>query len=98
MAYPLFMGVLQEGIERLAVGLDAVGPWIIPEDHLRPPRIFVAPGNWHRGRGDGLHARHAAILCLLKSLEQIHRNPRMAFHHITTDRDRMHDWKNSGLL
>jgi hypothetical protein len=34
MADPLLMGILQEGVERLAVGVDAIRPWIIAEDCL----------------------------------------------------------------
>src|SRR5687767_11302344 len=65
VADALLEGVLQEGVERRAVRLDAVGHQLLAGDVLRPPRQLVAPRDRQRRGGGAEHAVKAAALGLL---------------------------------
>src|SRR5215472_15646429 len=95
-AYALLGGVLQEGFERRAIGLDAVG------EELAELRLGFGGGvvdPWHgkarRGHFEG--ARDAAALRLFEGLEEVHGDPGVLRQEIALHRHHMHDRENAGV-
>src|ERR1700733_9447424 len=96
MADALIVGVLQEGFERRAVGVDAVGPMVLAEQLLRLPCMLEAPWNRKARRCHLEGARDTASLRFLKGLEEVHGDPGMRLDRLALQRDDVHDRKDAG--
>ena len=98
MADALLVGVLQEGVERRAVGLDAVRHQLLADDVLHAPGELVGPRQRQGRAGAGKRPLDAPSPGFVEGVEQVHRHPRIALHDLALERDRVHDRIDAGLL
>src|SRR2546423_4945325 len=91
MRDPLFEGIAQKSLQRLAVRFDSVRPEVRSEHVARAPGIVGIPRQWKVRDHHVLDARNAAILCFLKSAVKVDRHPGMALVEWPLDRNEMHD-------
>src|SRR5713226_1243734 len=98
VAHALLESEIDEGLQRLAVLLQAVGPEVLSEEALHALSIGREPGERRVRGGDIREPLDGAALGFLESLVEVHREPGVALQHLGLDDDYVHDGKNSCLL
>src|SRR5260370_15913637 len=91
LADALLVGEGEEGLERPAIGLDAVGPEVLAEDLGDFLRARGEPGQWDARGVVFAQAREAPALGGLEGLEEVHGDPAVPVVDLAADRDRVHD-------
>src|SRR5256712_928068 len=98
VADALLESEIDEGLQRLAVLLQAVRPEVLAKEALHSLSVGRKPGERRVRGGDVGEPLHGAVLGFLEGLVEIHREPGVALQHIGLDDDHVHYGKDPGLL
>src|SRR5882672_2770337 len=97
VTHALFESEIDEGLERLAVLLQPVGPEVLAEQRLHALGVGREPGKRGVRCGDIGEPLDRTALRLVEGLVEIHREPGMARKDVGPDHDHVHDGENTGF-
>src|SRR6185436_6791041 len=97
LADALLVTILKERVQRTPIGLETVGPEVVPRNCAPLLGMVRDPGHRHLRCADVGDAREALLLRFLERLEQVHRDPSVALVSLAPQDDDVHDREDAGL-
>src|SRR5882672_3435584 len=97
VAHALLEREIDEGLQRLAVFLQAIGPEVFAEQRLHSLGVGREPGERSVRGGDVGETFDRAALRLLEGLVEVHGEPGVACEDVGSDHDHVHDGENTGF-